>query len=64
MSDSWSETEKDLMMHSNDGEKALIKQKKKQLEKKRIGVSGKGHPAVKVTKKTVKKTARKRVSGK
>ena len=33
-------------------------------EKKRVGAAGKGHPAVKVTGKTAKKTTRKRVAGK
>jgi hypothetical protein len=37
---------------------------KKHHAKKRIGASGKGHPAVKVTKKAHKKTTRKRVAGK
>lgn len=32
--------------------------------KHRIGASGKGHPAVKVTKKSAKKSTRKRVAGK
>jgi hypothetical protein len=64
-SHSWMEDGDDAHFSDNPAVPKKTRKKWRAEERKIVGTSGKGHPAVKVTKKTAsKKTTRKRVAGK
>ena len=63
-SHSWMDDGDDAHFSDNPSVPKATRKKWRAEEKKRVSAAGNGHSAVKVTKKTAKKTTRKRVAGK
>ena len=63
-SNAWMDDHDDAHFDGNPAVPPKTRRKWRAEERKRVGAAGKGHPAVKVTKKTAKRTTRKRVAGK